>query len=102
MLLWMRCIRPLSWEDGHEEEELEEVQLTQEPRQMGDARYELTTRERLQDSREVPARYGPIEVDEKSETRAKWMDWKTVAAWIDTEGYLYSSKRARKKVSLNY
>lgn len=49
---------------------------------------------------EVPATYGQVEVDERTELRAKWMDWKTVAAWIDTEGYLYTKEGSRRRYEL--
>ena len=38
-----------------------------------------------------------IETNEQHELRAKWTEWKTVAAWIDTEGYLYT-KEGRQRI----
>jgi hypothetical protein len=41
-----------------------------------------------------------IETDEPRELRAKRTEWKTVAAWMDTEGYLYTKEGRQRRYEL--
>jgi hypothetical protein len=41
-----------------------------------------------------------IETDEPRELRAKRTEWKTVAAWMDTEGYLYTREGRQRRYGL--
>ena len=41
-----------------------------------------------------------VETDELRELRAKQIEWKTVAAWMDTEGYLYTKEGRQRRYEL--
>ncbi len=38
--------------------------------------------------------------NKRSENRPAWIDWKVVAGWMDTEGYLYAKEGRRRRYSL--
>jgi len=42
----------------------------------------------------------PIETDEKLELKSSQMSWKVVAAWMDTEGYLYTREGRQRRYEI--
>jgi hypothetical protein len=62
-------------------------------------RNQLTAGAHFQKS-EVAAKNQQIEIGEKRELSAESTEWKTVAAWMDTEGYLYTKEGRRRRYEL--
>jgi len=49
---------------------------------------------------ELTAKSQQTEIGEKRELSAESTEWKTVAAWMDTEGYLYTKEGRRRRYEL--
>jgi len=48
----------------------------------------------------VRTEVGPIETEETRELQSSCIDWKAMAAWMDTEGYLYTKEGRQRRYQL--